>query len=80
MDAHRETIIKVILSGPEVIRALKAAYPHDISIQALPLNASARGVDLVMNVVGTTGLTIVYKKLTNLPSPCPVELLDHDPA
>ena len=79
MEINRQTVITVYLTGPELMKALKTAFPHDISIQALPINASAKGVHLTVNALTTGGLHIVYKKDTNLPSPCPV-VDEHDPA
>ena len=72
MEVMRQTVINVWLTGPELMRALKSAFPHDISIQALPLNASGKGVHLTMSVVGNAGLHIVYKKETMVPSPGPI--------
>jgi len=79
MDAFRETTIRVILTGAEVITALKKAYPHDLNVQALPLNGSARGVHLTATIVGICGLSIVYKKDTTVPAPAPV-IDEPDPA
>jgi hypothetical protein len=79
MDTQRETVIRVILSSAEVIGALKKAYPHDLNIQALPLNPSGRGIHLSMNVIGVAGLSITYKKETLVPGPSPIAI-EHDPA
>jgi len=78
MQVSRSTTIEVFLSSAEVIDALKAFYPHDINIQALPRNPSAKGVFVDASVPkGTCGLHIVYTKDTSVPAPAPIE---HDPA
>jgi hypothetical protein len=73
----RSTTIDVILTTAEVIGALKAHFPHDLNIQALPLNPSAKGIALSSKVQGACGLTITYTKDTTVPGPAPIE---HDPA
>jgi hypothetical protein len=75
----RESTIRVKLNTVEVITVLKAYYPHDLNIQALPLNPSAKGVMLSSTVNGACGLDIVYKKDTTVPAPAPVTN-DPDPA
>jgi len=68
----RESTIRVTLNTVEVITALKAYFPHDLNIQALPLNPSAKGVNLSSTVQGACGLNIVYKKDTTVPAPAPI--------
>jgi hypothetical protein len=81
MQVDRSTAIVVKLTSAEVITALKAYYPHDLSIQALPLNPSGRGVHLSAEVPkGTCGLHITFIKETHVPSPAPVVDDEPDPA
>jgi hypothetical protein len=75
----RSTTIDVILTTAEVIGALKAHFPHDLSIQALPLNSSVKGVVLKAEVRGACGLEITYTKDTTVPAPAPI-INDPDPA
>lgn len=79
MQTIRSTTIDVILTTAEVISALKSHFPHDLSIQALPLSGSAKGIVLKAKVQGACGLEITYTKDTTVPGPAPIKN-DPDPA